>query len=76
MVDNLVSNGNDYIMNDTFRRIKTGKHFDMNFKPYDEKFIRNVLKFFEDIEEFEKCQTLIDFINKRYNHDLNYNNKI
>ena len=73
MVDGLVLRSYDYIMNDAFERIQSGKNFDVNFKPYSEEFVRKIVKYFEDREEFEKCKTLIDFINIRFNHNINYN---
>lgn len=74
MLNDLVLKGYEHLMTDTYNRIELGKHFDMNFKPYKEDFIKKVIKFFEDSEDFEKCQTLMNFMNKRFNHDLNYNN--
>ena len=31
-----------------------------------------VLEYFEDREDYEKCQILSDFINSRFNHVTNY----
>ena len=73
MIDMLVMKSYDYLMQDVMTRIEKGKHYDDNFKSYSEDFIRKVINYFESKEEYEKCKTLIDFINIRYNHDLNYN---
>ena len=72
MVDKLVLHSYDYLMNDTFKRIESGKHFDEKFKPYTEELVNKIVKYFEDKEEYEKCKTLIDFIDIRFNHDKNY----
>lgn len=73
MINSLVLKSYDYLMNDAFERIRSGKHFDANFKPYSEEFIRKIILYFEKREEFEKCKTLVDFIDTRFNHNINYN---
>jgi hypothetical protein len=73
MVDGLVLRSYDYLMNSTFDRINNGKHFDEKFKPYSEVFIKKIVSYFENKEEYEKCKILTDFINIRFNHDKNYN---
>lgn len=72
MINNLVLKSYEYLMQDTLDRIISGKVSDEKFKPYTEIFIRKVMKYFEDKEEYEKCKILSDFINTRFNHDLNY----
>jgi hypothetical protein len=62
----------DSLMNEIFSRVITEKPFDKNLKPYSEKFLNKTLKYFEEKEEFEKCQLLSDFISRRFNHELNY----
>jgi hypothetical protein len=59
-------------MNEVYERVSKNKPFDFNLKPYKESKIREVLEYFEKIEDYEKCQVLSDFINKRYNHNKNY----
>ncbi len=72
MLDNMVMKSYEYLMQDTFNRIKEGKITDENFKPYTEEFIKKILQYFENKEEYEKCKTISDFLNIRFNHDLNY----
>jgi len=72
MLDNMVMKSYEYLMQDTFNRIKGGKITDENFKPYTEEFIKKILQYFENKEEYEKCKTISDFLNIRFNHDLNY----
>jgi len=72
MREKLVKNGYSYIMNESFNRIKSGKPYDVNFKPYTKEFINKLLSFFEEEEEYEKCKTLCDYINIKLNHELGY----
>jgi hypothetical protein len=72
MINELNLKSYDYLMNSTLLRIESGKNFDERFKPYPEKFIKKIILYFESKEEFEKCQTLQNFINIRFNHDLNF----
>ena len=46
--------------------------FDIKLKPYKKDFLEKVLFYFEEKEEFEKCMVINEFINKRFNHELNY----
>jgi len=62
----------DYLMNSTFERIKVGKFFNENFEAYSKDFINKIMKYFENREEYEKCQILVNFIEKRFNHEENF----
>ena len=57
-----------------YQRLLSGKLFDFNFKPYKKDFLIDVLKYFEQFEEYEKCFLLKEFIDTRFDHDLNYKN--
>jgi hypothetical protein len=59
-------------MNEIYIRISQDKPFDDKLKPYKESQIKEVLEYFEDREDYEKCQIISDFINKRFNHVTNY----
>ena len=59
-------------MNEVYDRVYKNKPFDDKLKPYKRSQIKKVLKYFEDKEDYEKCQVLSDFINKNFNHKLNY----
>jgi hypothetical protein len=59
-------------MNEVYDRICQNKPFDINLKPYKESQIKEVLEYFEEREDYEKCQILSDFINERFNHITNY----
>jgi hypothetical protein len=62
----------NYLINECYDRIILGKPFNKKFKPYTKEFMKKVLLYFEEKEEFEKCKTLIDFMNIKYNHDIGY----
>ena len=59
-------------MNEIYIRVSENKPFDANLKPYKESQIRGLLEYFEDKEDYEKCQVISDFLNKRFNHVTNY----
>lgn len=61
---------------DNLRRIKKGMYFDLALNPYDEDFIERMIEFYEKSEEYEKCKYLLDFKNKRFNHNYGYKNII
>lgn len=71
-MNNLVLKGYSFLMNDCYNRVLSGKPFDVNFKPYTEDFLIKVMRYFEEKEEYEKCKTLSDFINIKFNHDRGY----
>jgi hypothetical protein len=60
------------IMEETFIRINSNKCFDLKLKPYSKEYLEDLVLYFEKKEEYEKCIVIINFINKRFNHDYNY----
>lgn len=69
---NLVLHSFDYLMNNSFKRIASGKDFDENFKLYTKDFIKDMVTYFESNEDYEKCQLLIKYIESRFDHEKNY----
>jgi predicted transcriptional regulator len=69
---NLVENAYNYLMSDILNRIKSGKTYDVNFKPFPQEAIKNAIKYFERLEKYEDCQILSEFFKKNYNHENNY----
>lgn len=55
-----------------FIRISKGIPFDRNFKIYSKLQIQYLLHYYQSIEEYEKCQIIKNFIDLRFNHELNY----
>lgn len=58
---------------EVYERISTGKPYGKNLKPYPLKIIKNVIKELEDLEEYEMCLKLENFIKKRFKHEDYYN---
>lgn len=69
---NLTLHSFDYLMNNSYKRIFHGKHFDENFKPYTQDFIKSIISYFEMREDYEKCQFLKEYISNRFDHEKNY----
>ena len=59
-------------MFEVYERISQNKPFDTNLKTYKESQVKDVLDYFEEREDYEKCQVISKFINERFNHDINY----
>lgn len=61
----------DTLMHTTFERISKGIYYDEKLLPFDKTFIEEVIKYFRDIEEYEKCEILLSTISE-LNHDTNF----
>ena len=59
-----------------FERITNGILYNRNLKVYTKDYLQEIVKELEEQEMFEKCIKLNEFINKRFNHELNYKNPI
>jgi hypothetical protein len=57
---------------EVFDRCMSNKPYTTDFKIYSKKYLQKVVKELEQIDEFEKCIELVKFIEKRFNHELNY----
>jgi hypothetical protein len=68
----LVLKSYSYLMNSSYERIAKGKQYDIAFKPYEQKFVEKMVRYFEELEEYEKCKVLVDFIVERFDHEKNY----
>lgn len=55
-----------------FERIKTGYPFDKQLNPYTKTEIELVIQHLIKDEEYEKCQFLKEFIEKKFDHSKNY----
>lgn len=71
-MEKLTLHSYDYLMNIDFKRMCEGKHYNLNFEPYTEDFTKKMIKYFERKEEYEKCAKLVEFKNKRFDHEENY----
>ena len=61
----------DSKMNEILERLKQGKIYGQDLKPYTEKILKTALNFFEEKEEYEKCVIILEKLN-RFNHNNNY----
>jgi hypothetical protein len=59
-----------------FNRIMSGKPYGKSLKLYSKKYMMNVVKLLEEDEEYEKCKVLLEYINNRFDHELNYKTPI
>ena len=57
---------------EVFDRCMSNKPYTTDFRIYTKKYLEKTVKELESIDEFEKCIRLIEFINRRFNHKLNY----
>lgn len=59
-----------------FNRVNIGTPYDRKLKLYSKNYLKKVVKYLEEEEEYEKCYLLIEYIKFRFNHELNYKNPI
>ncbi|MCK9475574.1 MAG: hypothetical protein M0R46_06640 [Candidatus Muirbacterium halophilum] len=62
----------NYVMNIIYERIKENIPYDINLNPYKKEYLLETLKYFENLEEYEKCHIINKFIKERFNHQFNY----
>lgn len=72
MMEKIVLKSYSYLIESSYERIAAGKSYDVSFNQYEKDFICKMVKYFEEIEEYEKCQFLTEFIYDRFDHDKNY----
>lgn len=65
----------NYIMNIVYERIEKNIPYDTNLNPYKKDYLLETLKYFENLEEYEKCHIINNFLKERFNHNINYNKK-
>lgn len=59
---------------EVYTRIKNGKPYGKNLKPYPKKILFDIIQHFEVNEEYEKCLELKEFIDFRFKHEGFYKN--
>jgi hypothetical protein len=55
-----------------FKRIKNGNRLDIRLKPYEIETLNDMISFYEDSEDYEKCEVITNFKNKILDHENNY----
>lgn len=74
-IEQIVSNGTDIFMNSEYQRIISGQRIALNGEPYNLKVFDNLLRYFEDTDEFEKCIKLVKARKEITDHEKNYIDK-
>ena len=57
---------------EVYNRISINRPYGKNFKPYNKEVLLYVIEYFTEIEDYEKCRDIKEYIDKRYNHYNNY----
>ena len=71
-VNKLIEAARKFQIDSDFNRLKSGKKLDLTKKPYTIKSINNMIDFYENKEEYEKCTLLVKFKTEILNHENNY----
>lgn len=58
--------------NQDYNRLVQGERLNVLNRPYTTEYIKDLIFYFEELEEYEKCSTLIKVIKKIENHNFNY----
>lgn len=56
--------------NEVYSRIISNMPYGKNLKPYSSNLIKKIIKIFEELEDYEKCQVLLNFHNERFEHKI------
>ena len=71
-IKQLVKNGTTYLMDSEFQRIRNGERLGQNKQPYSIRLYDNLIGYYENNEEYEKCAEILKEKNKVLDHDTNY----
>ena len=55
-----------------FNRIKNGNRLDIRLNPYEIETLNDMISFYEEDEDYEKCEIIVNFKNKILDHENNY----
>ncbi len=61
----------DTRMHEAYDRIADGKPFDEKLMPYTITFLKDMIKYFEEREDFERCQTILRTLEEK-DHEKGY----
>jgi hypothetical protein len=68
----IVKNGTTYLMDSEFQRIRNGERLGQNKQPYSIRLYDNLIGYYENNEEYEKCAEILKEKNKVLDHETNY----
>ena len=72
IVEYLINSAFESQMQNNFNRIKEGKRLDIQNIPYNMEYLKNMINFYSEREEYEKCEITLSFMNMILDHDKNY----
>jgi hypothetical protein len=55
-----------------YNRCMSGKPYSKDFKIYTKRFLQKIVEELIELEEYEKCIQLNNFIEKRFNDQIDY----
>lgn len=68
----LFKNGTEYLMNFEYERIKKGERIGVSKQPYSILLYDNLISYYENLEEYEKCSDVLKEKQRIFDHDNNY----
>jgi hypothetical protein len=71
-IKQIVKNGTTYLMDSEFQRIRNGERLGQNKQPYSIRLYDNLIVYYENNEEYEKCAEILKEKNKVLDHETNY----
>lgn len=71
-ISDIIEKGKNYLMESEYKRIENGKRIGLNKQPYSIKLYDNLIRFYENEEEYEKCGVILKQRNIILDHDGNY----
>ena len=70
-ISDIIEKGKNYLMESEYKRIENGKRIGLNKQPYSIKLYDNLIRFYENEEEYEKCGVILKQRNIILDHDGN-----
>jgi hypothetical protein len=55
-----------------FKLICNGNRININNKPFNIKYLDNMMNYYANLEIYENCQIILNFKNKILDHEKNY----
>ena len=71
-IDRILKNGKEYLMNVEFNRIRNKERLGTNKQPYPIDIYDNLIYYFENKEEYEKCSIIFKEKESIIDHQNNY----
>ena len=72
IVEHLINSAFEKQMDNNFKRIREGNRLDIYKKPYNIELLSNMIEYYKEQEEYEKCEITLKYKNKILDHENNY----